>query len=81
MTEPLPPTGFWSYTRDDDAASGGRLSRLRVLLTTEPRARFGKTAYVRIFQDVAAMPFRECTQSRQPYRALSYVINSPNGSQ
>jgi formylglycine-generating enzyme len=57
VTEPLEPTGFWSYTRDDDGVSAGRLSLLRVFLTGELRARTGRSAGVRIFQDVATIPY------------------------
>jgi hypothetical protein len=57
VTERLDPIGFWSYTRDDDSASAGRLSRLRVLLTNELQVRLGRLPPVRIFQDVAAIPY------------------------
>lgn len=35
MADPLEPHGFWSYSRDDDKHSSGRLSQLRILLQTE----------------------------------------------
>jgi formylglycine-generating enzyme required for sulfatase activity len=57
VTEPLEPTGFWSYTRDDDNASAGRLSQLRIFLTNELQVRFGKMPAVRIFQDVRTIPY------------------------
>ncbi len=52
----MSPTGFWSYTRDDDTASDGRLSRLRVILTKELQVQLGRAAQVRIFQDVETIP-------------------------
>ncbi len=51
----LPPIGFWSYTRDDDIASGGRLSALRERLYAQLKQNLGKLD-VRLFQDVAAIP-------------------------
>lgn len=51
----LPPIGFWSYTRDDDAASGGRLSALRERLYAQLKQNLGKLD-VRLFQDIAAIP-------------------------
>jgi len=51
---PLKPTGFWSYTSDDDAASDGRLSRLRTQLANRLRQQLGRP--VHLFQDVAAIP-------------------------
>ena len=55
MAERLRPTGFWSYTRDDDRISNGRLSQLRVLLTNELQGLFGKLPQVHIFQDAEAI--------------------------
>lgn len=51
----LPPIGFWSYTRDDDNASEGRLSALRERLYAQLKQNLGKLD-VRLFQDVAAIP-------------------------
>jgi hypothetical protein len=51
----LQPTGFWSYTSADDAASDGRLSQLRRLLANRLKLQAGR-ARVHIFQDVAAIP-------------------------
>ena len=31
----LDPVGFWSYSRQDDEHSGGRLSQLRARLSSE----------------------------------------------
>ena len=56
MTEPLNPTGFWSYTSSDDTASHGRLSQLRRLLADELQLKIGRLPKVHIFQDVAAIP-------------------------
>jgi hypothetical protein len=53
MADRLRPTGFWSYTRDDDRISNGRLSRLRTLLTDELQGLLGRLPKVHIFQDVA----------------------------
>ncbi len=53
--QPLRPTGFWSYTTDDDRVSGGRLSQLRRLLADELKLKVGRTP-VYTFQDVAAIP-------------------------
>ncbi len=54
---PLPPIGFFCYTRSDDLASNGRLSGLRMGLATELQLRLGRRDRVRIFQDVAAIPY------------------------
>jgi sulfatase modifying factor 1 len=51
---PLKPTGFWSYTSADDAASDGRLSRLRQQLANRLKQQLGRP--VHLFQDVAAIP-------------------------
>lgn len=51
----LSPIGFWSYARQDDEASGGRLSQLRVQLGRELQLRYGKER-VQIWQDVRAIP-------------------------
>jgi len=53
---PLKPTGFWSYTSTDDAASGGRLSQLRRLLNDQLQQHIGRLQKVHVFQDVAAIP-------------------------
>lgn len=53
---PLGPTGFWSYTSQDDSASRGRLSRLRSMLADEIQQGVGRIPRVNIFQDVAAIP-------------------------
>src|SRR5580658_6802548 len=53
---PLGPTGFWSYTSQDDSSSRGRLSRLRGLLADEIQQGIGRSPRVNIFQDVAAIP-------------------------
>ena len=54
MTAPgtvrLPPIGFWSYARQDDALSAGRLSQLRAILVDEVQQLFGREP-VRLFQD------------------------------
>ncbi|HVC63164.1 MAG TPA: SUMF1/EgtB/PvdO family nonheme iron enzyme [Acetobacteraceae bacterium] len=57
MADYLNPTGFWSYTSSDDRASGGRLSRLRLLLAQHLQLRIGREPKVQIFQDVAAIPY------------------------
>ena len=57
MSEPLKPIGFWSYTRDDDARSRGRLSQLRTLLAEELQGKLGRAERVRIFQDAAAISY------------------------
>lgn len=54
--EPLKPTGFWSYTSQDDSSSRGRLSQLRRLLADELQGWIGRSPQVHIFQDVAAIP-------------------------
>jgi sulfatase modifying factor 1 len=53
----LEPVGFWSYTRDDDARSRGRLSQLRTLLADELQGRLGRAERAQIFQDVAGIPY------------------------
>jgi hypothetical protein len=50
----LPPIGFWSYARQDDEASRGRLSSLRSLLMSELQQQYGRQP-VKVFQDVAAI--------------------------
>ncbi len=52
----LKPTGFWSYTSQDDSSSRGRLSQLRRVLADEVQQMVGRTPEVHIFQDVAAIP-------------------------
>ena len=68
MTEPLKPTGFWSYASSDDAASHGRLSQLRRLLADELQLKVGRAPKVHIFQDVAAgrLTVKLRTNSRRP---------------
>lgn len=46
----LKPTGFWSYSRQDDELSFGKLSQLRKLLMAEVQQQFGRER-VQIFQD------------------------------
>jgi sulfatase modifying factor 1 len=50
----LKPTGFWSYTSADDAASDGRLSRLRLHLAKRLHQQLGREP--RLFQDRVAIP-------------------------
>ncbi|HEY1935789.1 MAG TPA: SUMF1/EgtB/PvdO family nonheme iron enzyme [Acetobacteraceae bacterium] len=57
MSEPLKPIGFWSYTRDDDTRSRGRLTQLRTLLAEELQGKLGRAEQVRIFQDAAAISY------------------------
>ena len=52
---PLKRAGCWSYTSTDDAASGGRLTKLPTLLAAQLQPHVGKQA-VHVFQDVAAIP-------------------------
>jgi sulfatase modifying factor 1 len=51
---PLKPIGFWSYTSADDAASDGRLSRLRLHLAKRLHQQLGREP--RLFQDRVAIP-------------------------
>jgi protein TonB len=51
----LPPIGFWSYSRQDDELSKGKLSLLRSLLMSEIQQLFGRER-VQLFQDVSAIP-------------------------
>jgi F-box protein 11 len=51
----LPPIGFWSYARQDDELSDGRLSRLRMLLVQELQQQYGREP-VRLFQDAQTIP-------------------------
>ncbi len=51
----LPPIGFWSYARQDDDASEGRLSALRAQLRSELQTQYGREP-IKVFQDVAAIP-------------------------
>jgi serine/threonine protein kinase len=46
----LPPVGFWSYARQDDQLSSGRLTALRSLLVQELQQQYGREP-VRLFQD------------------------------
>jgi hypothetical protein len=51
----LPPIGFWSYARQDDEVSQGKLSSLRTLLMSELQQRYGRDP-VKIWQDVSSIP-------------------------
>ncbi len=55
MNQPLPPIGFWSYTKLDDEASGGKLTALRQLLANDLQTQFGRTP-VRVFEDKTTIP-------------------------
>jgi TPR repeat protein len=55
MSIRLPPIGFWSYARQDDESSRGRLSSLRSLLQSELQQQYGRDP-IQIFQDVSAIP-------------------------
>jgi hypothetical protein len=48
----LSPIGFWSYSRNDDIFSQGRISKLRSLLLAELRTQYGRDD-VQLFQDVS----------------------------
>jgi serine/threonine protein kinase len=50
----LPPVGFWSYARQDDALSQGSLTALRALLARELQQQYGREP-VRLFQDMNAI--------------------------
>ncbi len=63
MSDVLPPIGFWSYARDDDRRSGGRLSQLRRLLTNEIESQHGRIK-VTLFQDLNAIDYGELWQSK-----------------
>jgi hypothetical protein len=52
----LDPIGFWSYSRQDDEHSGGRLSQLRARLSSELQINYGRDR-VQIFQDSSAIPY------------------------
>ncbi len=56
MAEPLVPTGFWSYTRDDDTHADKRLSQLRAMLADELQGQIGGSPKVRVFQDFSMIP-------------------------
>lgn len=56
MAEPLVPTGFWSYTRDDDTHADNRLTQLRAMLAAELQAQIGGSPKVRVFQDFSMIP-------------------------
>lgn len=51
----LPPVGFWSYARQDDQLSSGRLTALRSLLVQELQQQYGREP-VRLFQDKDTIP-------------------------
>ncbi len=55
MTARLSPIGFWSYARQDDDASGGKLSLLRFQLASELQQQYGREP-IKIFQDVGSIP-------------------------
>lgn len=55
MAVRLPPIGFWSYARQDDVLSSGRLSSLRALLQSELQQQYGREPIL-LFQDQAAIP-------------------------
>ena len=71
----LPPIGFWSYTRDDDVASGRRLSGLLESLQAQLKQKLGKLE-VRVFQDVSAIPpgTEWQTQIESALREASFLI-------
>jgi hypothetical protein len=46
----LPPVGFWSYARQDDELSQGKLSGLRAIILSELQQQHGRDQ-IRIFQD------------------------------
>ncbi|WP_395613462.1 protein kinase domain-containing protein [Allosphingosinicella sp.] len=51
----LAPVGFWSYARQDDQLSDGRLSQLRTKLVQELQQQYGREP-VRLFQDAETIP-------------------------
>lgn len=51
----LQPIGFWSYSRQDDELSKGKLSNLRALLMSEIQQQYGREP-IQLFQDVSAIP-------------------------
>ncbi len=51
----LPPVGFWSYSRQDDELSDGKLSKLRRLLVAEIQQQYGRDP-VQLFQDRSTIP-------------------------
>ncbi|MDF7775669.1 toll/interleukin-1 receptor domain-containing protein [Sphingomonas sp. AOB5] len=55
---PLEPIGFWSYARDDDLLTEGRLSRLRDKVFAELQTHFGRQK-IEIFQDRGAISHGE----------------------
>ena len=57
MSDQLPPTGFWSYSRDDDRRSRGRLSQLRALVSEELQGVLGRRGGVQLFQDVTVFEY------------------------
>jgi hypothetical protein len=59
VAETLKPNGFWSYSRDDDERSRGKLSQLRSLLQTELQGRFPGHDRAHIFQDLAGISYGE----------------------
>jgi TonB family protein len=50
----LPPVGFWSYARQDDELSFGKLSTLRSLLIHELQQLYGREQ-IRLFQDASTI--------------------------
>lgn len=50
----LKPIGFWSYSRQDDELSFGKLSGLRTLLMAEIQQQYGRDR-VQLFQDASAI--------------------------
>jgi serine/threonine protein kinase len=56
MTEHrLPPVGFWSYSRQDEELSRGKLCSLRSMLHFELQQQIGRDE-IQIFQDTKAIP-------------------------
>jgi TonB family protein len=51
----LPPIGFWSYARQDDELSFGKLSTLRSLLIHELQQQYGREQ-IKLFQDASTIP-------------------------
>ena len=50
----LPPIGFWSYSRQDDDLSRGKLSNLRSSLLAEIQQQYGRQP-IQLFQDVSTI--------------------------
>ena len=76
MRPPLPPIGFWSYSREDDRRADGKLSQTRALLTRELEGLYGRAGGVRLHQDLSVIHYGNLweTKIREALAECSFMI-------